>query len=244
VLTLTGFSCEDVVTYDPRRDLWRYVKTEGVLDTRGVAILGDQSWVVHTAGLLSRVRRDPLGILETFELGSAGISPLESTAVSADSLGQLWVASSTGAPAGAGVLSRFDPVREAVTAQIAVGRLPRPRGDLTGERRLGEFVPEASAQHIFEGCVEGTHWRSLHVTWSAGADASVLVEARHARSHAELEGAEWLALGSLPQDLPPYALGFEDSGVVEVRLTLRAAARLGAPRIGRVGVEWACIGPD
>jgi hypothetical protein len=244
VLTLTGFSCEDVVTYDPRRDLWRHVRTEGVLDTRGVAILGDQSWVVHTAGLLSRVRRDPLAILETFELSGAGIAPLESTAVSADSLGQLWVASSTGGPAGAGVLSRFDPEREAVTAQIAVGRLPRPRGDLTGERRLGAFVPEASAQHSFEGCVEGTRWRNLHIAWSAGADASVLVEARHARSQAELGGADWRTLGSLPQDLPPYALGFDDSGVVEVRLTLRTAARLGAPRIGRVGLEWACIGPD
>jgi streptogramin lyase len=244
VLTLTGFSCEDVVTYDPRRDLWRHVKTEGVLDTRGVAVLGDQSWVVHTAGRLSRVRREPLAILETFELAGDGISPLESTAVSADSLGQLWVASSTGGPAGAGVLSRFDPQLEAVTAQVAVGRLPRPRGDLTGERRLGEFVPEASAQHVFEGCAEGTRWRSLHVAWSAGADASVRVEARRAGGRAELEGADWQVLGSLPQDPPPYPLGFDDSGVVEVRLTLRTAARLGAPRIGRVGLEWGCIGPD
>jgi streptogramin lyase len=244
VLTLTGFSCEDVVVYDSRRDLWRYVKTEGVLDTRGVTVLGDQSWVVHTAGRLSRVRREPLAILQTFELAGEGISPLESTAISADSLGQLWIASSSGGPGGVGVLSRFDPEREQVTAQIPVGRLPRPRGDLTGDRRLGEFAPEASAGHVFEGCSEGTRWRSLHVAWSAGAGASIGVEARHATKRAELDTADWVALGTLPQDAEPYALGFDDNGVVEVRLTLRAAARLGAPRIGRVGLEWDCMGPD
>jgi hypothetical protein len=34
-----------------------------------------------------------------------------------------------------------------------------------------------------------------------------------------------------------------DGGALQVRLTLRAQARIGAPRVGRVGVEWVCPGP-
>ena len=77
-----------------------------------------------------------------------------------------------------------------------------------------------------------------------GEGASVTVEARHAEDRAGLEDAEWTTLGVLPEDEPPYPLAFETGGVVEIRLTLRVSGRLGAPRIARVGLEWACAGPD
>ena len=77
LLTLTGFSCEDVITYDPYRDAWKTERTRGVLDTRGVAVLGDESWVVHTGGRISRVRRDPLSILDTFALADNGATPID-----------------------------------------------------------------------------------------------------------------------------------------------------------------------
>jgi streptogramin lyase len=256
VLTLTGFSCEDVVTYDPRRDLWRQVQTTRVLDTRGVTVLGEHSWVTHTAGRISRVTRDPLAIDATFELASDGFSPLESIATGTDALGQLWIVSSMGAANGNGLLTRFDPLAESVTAQVPLGRLPRGQGDITGDRRLGELAPEASAQHVFDGCgvqrlepgaprlSQPTDWLRLHVAADAGVRGSVLVEARHALSRDLLDGEAFTALGTLPGDASPYELGFATGGVVEVRLTLRSGGHLGAPRIARVGVEWRCPGPE
>ena len=58
-LTLTGSACEQVAVYDPARDLWQHIRTDDLLDTRGVAMLGDEAWVSHTGGSVSRVRRAP-----------------------------------------------------------------------------------------------------------------------------------------------------------------------------------------
>jgi len=256
VLTLSGASCEDVVTYDPVRDRFQALKTAGVLDTRGVTVLGAESWLSHTAGEISRVRRAPLAILGSYGLASDGFSPLESIAIGADSAGQIWTVSSSGAPHGQGVLSRFDPSSANVTAQVPVGRLPRGRGDITGDHRLGAFAPEASAQHVFFGCggvqrdassavvSTSTVWQRVHVGWLGGGGARVSVEARRASSvDALAEDQSFVALGSLPDDDQPFALDFEPGGVVEVRLTLLAGGRLGAPRVARVGVEWRCPGP-
>src|SRR6185295_15322326 len=148
LLTLSGFACENVVTYDSRRDRWQDTKTSGVLDTRGVTVLGADGWVSHTAGRISRVQLDPLSIDATFDLAGEGMRPIETIAIGADAFGQIWAVSSMGGPHGAGVLTRFDPESERVTAQVPVGRLPRAQGDITGSRRLGEFAPEASAQHV------------------------------------------------------------------------------------------------
>lgn len=255
VLTFGGFACEDVVQYDPRRDRWEYAKTQGVLDTRAVTSLEGDSWVVHSSGRISRVQRSPLALLDTFALATDDALPFESTALGADSLGQLWIASSMGAPDGSGVLSRFDLGSERVTAQVPLGRLPRAQGDITGDRRLAEFAPEASATHVFGGCgvprdtqesrvAPPTDWKRLHIGWAVGPTANVVVEARHAESRDALDEAEYVELGTLPDDEPPYELPFATGGVVEVRLTLRVRDRLGAPRIARVGLEWACAGPD
>src|SRR5204863_7828935 len=108
--------------------------------------------------------------------------------------------------------------------------------------RLGEFAPEASAQHVFEGCstpgaqgqgkvLEATDWVAVHLSWEAGDGASVLVEARHAATRAALAKAKFQALGSVPADEQPFALPFAIGGLVEVRVTLRTTERLGAPRI-------------
>lgn len=255
-LTLSGSSCEDVLRYQPSRDAWQQVRTPALLDARGVSVLGEHGWVTHTAGSLSRVSDDPLAIDGTFSLASDDVAPLESLAIGADASGMLWVVSSMGAPGSRGVLSRFDPQMQAVTAQVALGRLPRPHGDITGQRRLGVFAPEGIAAHVFTGCgvqrldpaapvmPQPTDWLRLHVAANAGAGATVAVEARRAASVDALGDTPWTLLGTLPTDAPPYPLSFERSGVVEVRLTLRVAGRLGAPRVARVGLEWSCPGPE
>jgi streptogramin lyase len=256
VLTLTGSACEQVTLYDPARDRWQHVKTEGVLDARGVAVLGEDSWVSQTGGSVSRVSRNPLLFKETVALQAQGYSPIESIAVGGDSHGQLWVVSSMGSPDDSGVLTRFDPVAGEVTAQVPLGRLPRGQGDITGDRRLGEFAPEASATHIFDGCAgaqsdagtlrpgRATDWERLHLSWIGGEGASVLVEARWATDRGGLQDASWVMLGQVPDDEPPYDVPFDTGGVVEVRLTLRVAGSIGAPRIARVGLQWQCAGPD
>lgn len=255
VLTMTGASCERVMVYDPARGRWDDVKTDGVLTPRGVAALDDASWVVHMSGELSRVSRDPLEIEATYSLANASRTPIESTAIGADSSGRLWVVSARGGPRGTGVVTRFDPDREKVGAQIPVGRLPRGQGDLTGFQQLGEFAPEGVASHVFTGCGPlermpdpdhvgpPSEWRRIHVAATIGAGGSVLVEARRADTRSDLADEPFVVIGELPEDESPFDVAFEAGGVVEVRLTLRVAGRIGAPRIARVGLEWRCPGP-
>jgi hypothetical protein len=201
------------------------------------------------------VGRDPLAIEDTFDLAADAFAPLESIAIGADSFGQLWIVSSMGAPSGHGVLTRFDPMQQSVSAEVALGRLPRSKGDITGDRRLGVFAPEATAQHVFDGCggqqvdpsiprlPQPTDWLRVHVAWNQGVGSSVVVEARRASDRDALADASFTLLGTLPQDKSPFDVPFETGGVVEVRLTLRVAGRTGAPRIARVGLEWRCPGP-
>ena len=222
---------------------------------RGVTALAKESWVVDTSGSLSRVSRHPLDIVASFDLASDDARPLESTAISADSWGRLWVVSARGGPTGQGVLTQFDPELGDVTAQIPLGRLPRGQGDLTGWQDLGEFAPQGSASHVFEGCGplarspdversgQASEWLRVHVASTTGADTHVRVQARHAIDRDALADADFLVLGELPDDPSPFALAFEPGGVVEVRLTLYVGGRIGAPRIARVGLEWRCPGP-
>jgi hypothetical protein len=152
-------------------------------------------------------------------------------------------------------LSRFDPTAEEVSAQVPVGRLPRAEGDLTGDRLFALQSAEASAEHVFLGCggsafgvdagtlEAATTWKRIHIGWLAGEGASVQVEVRRADDVPSLEDEPYVTLGTWPEQEPPYDLDVPDGGALQVRLTLRAKARIGAPRIARVGVEWACPGP-
>ena len=254
VLTLTGFACEQVVGFDPARGIWRNAATRDVLDTRGVTVL-DDAWVTHTGGRISRVQREPLVLGASFPLAGEGSSPIESTAISADAAGQLWIASSMGGGDERGVLTRFDPSAEALTAQVPVGRLPRVQGDLTGDRLFALQAAGASAEHVFTGCAGevgagseaegkgGTLWKRVHIAYRAGEGASVQLEARRASDRVGLDEEPYLPLGTAPDQEPPYVLDVPDGGVVQVRVTLRARARMGAPRVLRIGVEWTCPGP-
>ena len=254
-LLLTGFSCENVIAFDPTTERWQQVMTSRVLTTRGVALSSEAAWVAHTAGSLSRVERDPLSIVDTFSLADEMREPVESIGVAVDGDDQVWVVSTLGGAAGQGVATRFDPTRGEVTAQVDVGLGPRGQGDLTGGKLVAEFAPEATTSHVFVGCQQestapdveptplATEWRAVHLHWSAGVDSSVVVEARHAEDRDSLAGP-FATLGSVPQDDPPLALDVPTGGVLELRLTLRSAQRIGAPRVGQVGVEWRCPGPD
>jgi hypothetical protein len=212
--------------------------------------------VAHTAGSISRAEGRRLSLRGPFDLTRDGRAPGDSSVISAGAADALWVVSARGGGDGRGVLTRFDPQLEEVTASVPLGRLPRPRGDVAGGRRLGELVPEASARHLFAGCGPAaglqdggaaggrTEWQRLHVAWTAGAGSSVAVEARHATGMDALEGEPWQPLGTLPGDSAPFDVDYPRGGVVEVRLTLTAGGRLGAPRVARVGLEWVCPGPD
>ena len=219
-------------------------------------MVGSEVWVAHTSGRLSRIQRDPLEVVETFELADEDASPVESIALGADASGRLWVVSTFGGDNGMGVATRFDPFKEKPTAQVSVGLGPRGQGDITGSKLTGMFAEEASLTKIFDGCgfesldPDGdsvgrlSDWQRLHVIWTAGVDSEAEFEARHAKTRNGLEDAEFVGLGVLPQDDPPYDVDFPDGGAVEIRLTLRAFSRIGAPRILSVGLEWTCPGPD
>lgn len=250
VLYLTGFSCENVLRYDPvtHRVIQRH--TEGLRTTRGIALLDDALYVAHTAGELSQLSLDPLSFFQTYPLSSEDVTPLESIGVAADSHGQVWVVSTQGGPDGSGVATRFDPESATVSAQVPVGPLPRALGDFTGYQLFGAFEPEANARHVFQGCrFEGvdqgddTDWQQVHLQTILGPGASVAVRARHATTPGALADAEFVTVGESPQP-PPYPLDFPDGGYVEVELTLRAALRTGAPRVQTLGVEWRCPGPQ
>ena len=253
VLSLAGAECESITRYDPVRDVFAKLDMPGVLDARAIATAGDESWLTHTAGKLTRFSHAPLELGSTYSLGSEGLVPFDSSAISLDDAANLWIASSLGGPGERGLLTRFDIERGAVTGQAVLGRLPRPEGDLTGARRFTKIVPEGSASHVFLGCSTSiggasgevpTRWSALHVAAVVGADSTVEAQVRHAARADQLEAEAFTTAGVLPSDASPFPLELPEGGAVEVRLILRSTSHHGGPRVARVGLEWRCPGPD
>jgi streptogramin lyase len=248
-LMFAGFGCESVARYDPRTDHWSDVRVPDLLSPRGVALTSRAPWVVYTSGRLAEVARDPLSVGEANDLASDGVMPFESVAVAADSGERLWIVSTQGGTQGRGLATRFDPTVGKATAQVSVGVGPRGGGDLTGLALGEEFVREASIDHIFAGsCADAgvgtaTRWKALHLVAEVGAGGSVQVEVRWAEDADGLAASGFMTVGSFPE-AAAFPLNVPQDGVIEVRLTLRSAQAIGAPRIERVGAEWVCAGPD
>ena len=249
-LLFPGFGCENVAAFDPQSARWRDVRVPGLFSPRGIAITAAAPWVVYTSGQLARVDREPLVVSQAYELGAADLVPFESVAVAADSFGQLWVVSTQGGPEGRGLATRFDPTSTLVTAQVVVGLGPRGGGDLTGLALGSEFVREAAVDHIFEGSCDadeamssGTLWKALHLDAEVGVGGTVELAVRWADSRENLGAREFSLVGRFPMDGESFPLQLPDGGVLEVRVTLRSSYATGAPRIRRVGAEWACAGP-
>ena len=245
---ITGFSCDSVAVYDPRNGGIARVSTS-MPSTRGAVF--DPSgalWVAHTGGYVSMLDVSPLRVRRTIDLRAAGASPSETVGIASDTIGHVWAISEHGGIGNLGVASRVDLDGGVVSAQVTIGSAPHTQGDLTGVMRGGAFVSDGSEAHVFAGCptVEGsgaTRWRALHFEADAGTSGTILFELRHAADVAALASASFAMLGTFPMSRGPFPIAIPEGGVIEVRVTLRAAARLGAPRLGRVGVEWHCPGP-
>jgi sugar lactone lactonase YvrE len=255
-LLLSGFSCENVVAYDPARDRMEEVMTPGFLTPRGIAMAGDDAWVAFTSGQLGRVTRGPLSLDPVYKLTHDKRTPYEAIGVSLDSRGRVWVVSAMGGEDMRGLLSAFDPVSEEVTEQLTLGVGPRALGDMTGMALGGELAATGSASRVFHGCgheskavdtdVVGrqTEWRRVHLDAMLSPKATIDVNARWAASEAGLAAAVFERVGTLPKDPSSLPVTFPQGGVVEVRVRLNALGAPGAPRIARVGLEWVCPGPE
>jgi hypothetical protein len=241
-LLVTGFSCDQVTTFDPRTGRWRELRTAA--SPRGAAWDGTDVWVAHTGGLVSRISLDPLRTIGTHALASGTYEPETTIGMASDGIGSVWAISEHG-EGDIGIATRVETSSGAPTAQVEVGLAPHTQGDPASAIRFGEFVDEGTASHLFSGCGEGdpTRWVRLHATIDPGSDGAVRFEVRHAADAASLAGAAWTVLGTAPTAPPPYDLSLPEGGVAEVRLTLSVSARLGAPRVRRVGIEWVCPGP-
>lgn len=243
-LAMTGFSCDQMIAYDPGLDRW--TSGPAPMSPRAIAYDPDVGfWAAHTAAMASQVEVTPVRVTETLGLVSSE-SPFETIGVGIDAAGQVWTVSSQGGPDGAGLATRLDPESGVVRAQVPVGRAPHVQGDLTGSRLRIAPVPEAELTNVFEGCVPtaDTQWLNVHVAGSPGANGRIALEVRHAADRAGLASAPWVEVGALPDSTSPWALDFPDGGVLEVKLILSVDGLGGAPRVRRVGLEWRCPGPD
>jgi sugar lactone lactonase YvrE len=243
-IALTGFSCDQVALYEPETGAITRVTTAA--STRGAVFSPDGAlWIAHTGGLVSELALGPLRVRRSIDLRTDGATPNETIGMGADTLGHVWAVSRDGGEAGTGLVSRIDLPGGAVSATVPVGHAPHTQGDITGAMLASELVPEGSESHVFTGCAdEATEWRDLHVEADPGSAGSILIEARRAEDVAGLAAATYVAVGVLPDMASPFPLSFAPGGVVEVRVTLSSASRLGAPRLERVGLEWRCSGPD
>lgn len=254
-LLLSGFGCERVFSYEPQRGQWRSAQMPDLLTPRGVIAGTDASWVSYNSGAIAALARDTLQPMAASPLSSDALKPFETFALSRDADGMIWAVSTQGGPRGVGVATRFDPMQQRVTAQVPLGRGPRAGGDLSGSASGGEFARAGRASHVFAGCgretgasdavsQSATEWLNLRLTTLLGAGASVRVLVRHAESVEALQDATFEALGELPRDAPPFPLQLPAGGVIEVAIELASPYAIGAPRVGRVGVEWTCPGPE
>lgn len=248
-LLFAGFGCESVASYDPRSDAWSSLIVPELLSPRGVALTASAPWVVYTSGQIAQMGRDPLAVGPASALGTDDVEPFESVALAADSGDRLWIVSTQGGADGRGLATRFDPAVSRATAQVSVGMGPRGGGDLTGLALGEEFVSEASVSHVFAGsCADAgvgnaTRWKAVHVVAEVGPGGSVQVEVRWAADVDGLAAEGFMGVGTFPE-AETFAIDVPEDGVIEVRVTLRSAQAIGAPRIERVGAEWVCTGPD
>jgi len=239
---VTGFSCDDIVAYDP--DTTRWTTLAAPASPRGIIAWRGELWAVHTGAQLSRLTASPFELVDTYDLVTSDASPTDSIGIGIDGLGALWVASERGGAFGSGVVTRFDPAMNMVTAHISVGTAPHTQGDLTGSQLTSEFAEQGTTGYVFAGCPDfpdETEWMRLHVNVLPGG-GTVEIAVRHAASRELLSGASFTVLGVTPFDEPPFALSFPVGGVVEARLTLARERSDGAPRVERVGLEWTCPG--
>jgi hypothetical protein len=250
-LVMTGFSCDQLVLYDPGADRWRTVATDP--SPRGIVLdAAGNAWVTHTGGTLSRFSREgaTLRLGSRVSLASGDYLPSEAIGVALDSLGNVWAISTSGAPSGVGVATRLpaDAPGGGVgepDAELAIGFAPHTQGDLSGASLRGGFAPLGEATHVFTGCPDGgTRWLALHVVVRNGSASRVTIAARHAADVASLPAETFVDLGAVPgEPSAPWPLAFPDGGALEVEARLETAAADGAPRVERVGVEWRCPGP-
>ncbi len=243
-VALTGFSCDQVALYEPETGAITRVTTQP--STRGAVFAPSGSlWVAHTSGLVSELGVTPLQVRRTIDLRSLGTTPTSTIGMAADTLGHVWAVSEDGGEGGVGVASRIDLPGGVLSAAVSTGRSPHTQGDLTGSTLDGAFVEEGSETHVFLGCEnDSTEWRNLHVEADPGSAGEITIEARRAADATGLDAEPFVLIGVLPESTSPFPLSFTAGGVLEVRVTLRSASRLGAPRLARIGIEWRCSGPD
>ena len=242
-IALTGFSCDRVNVYDPSTRRWSSAAT-GV-SPRGAIFVGDRLFVTHTGGLLSELALDPLRVTEVRALATAEVAVGETIGIGATS-SHVWAIAREGERDGPGRALRLPIAGGPVDAAVDVGAAPHTQGDLTGAELGEEFVPAGTASHVFAGCAEGmTIWGAVHVAADPGTAGLIELEVRHAASDAALASEAFAVLGAVPGDPPPpFPLTLPDDGVVEIRVRLTVTARIGAPRLQRIGVEWVCPGPE
>ena len=242
-IAMTGFDCDSAALYDPSTGGIAHVSTAP--STRGAVF--DPSgalWIAHTGGLVSMLDVAPLRVRRTIDLRANGASPLETVGLGSDTLGHVWAVSEHGGEGNLGVATRVDIADGTVSAQVTIGTAPHTQGDLTGTMRDGAFFSDGTESHVFTGCTNGdATWVALHFEAHEGTSGSIRFEVRRAASQDALAAESFVTLGTFPTDAGPYPLALAPGGVVEVRVSLHAASRLGAPRLGRVGLEWTCPGP-
>lgn len=232
-IAMTGFGCDQVIIYDPIAD--HYVTLATPPSPRGAVTSGTSLYVAHTSGLMSELVTSPLRLVATHDLGDA----LESIGVGVTG-SHVWVASSRGHISGAGLATavRRD---NGERVELPVGRGPHTQGDLTGAKRRGAFVEQGSARHLFRGCADGgTDWGTLRVTANF-AGGTITVNARYGEDEDSLGEFETLLVAE--GDNTMVATDYPSGGVVEVEAVLETANRDAAPRLRRIGFEWACPGP-
>lgn len=254
-LLLSGFGCERVYRYDSVRKSWLNTKVPGLLSPRGVLAGVVGQWVAYNSGQLARIDDRSFVPDMALSLSLEDVEPFETFALSLDADGRLWAVSTQGGPQGVGLATRFDPEAGEVTAQVPVGVGPRAGGDLSGSASGGQYAPQGEVSHVFGGCgreareaqdvsLAQTEWQRLRVVALMGVGASVTVSIRHGEDEDALARAAYEVLGELPTDEPVFELRLPEGGMIEASLQLRSDHALGAPRVARVGVEWACPGPD
>lgn len=240
---LSGYSCDQVLRYDPTTS--RVVALGTVPNPRGGAFLGSDVYAAHTDGRVSHIGASPFTVRRVIDLQVLGRTPIDTIVTAVDGTSAVWAVSRLGGPVGVGLATRIDPATDTVTAHVAVGQGPRAEGDLTGRARMGSFPPSGSIRERFAGCGGAlTHWKALHFRGDPGPLGSLRFEVRWASDESGLDAATYVVVGTIPAGGEVLPLSLPDGGAIELRLTLATASPEATPRVDTVGVEWACGGPN
>jgi sugar lactone lactonase YvrE len=223
-----------IARYTPGQNKWDATGRGGF--NRGLAVDAKGSvWVADTGFGVHQVDVNTLQIKKDLQIGFGNF-----VGMAVDFDGDIWAISQGSARA-----VKISPANYA-WQDVKVGNGPYTYSDMTGFQLRNAGPPTGIWRHVFPGCGKDAHFNTLAWTASLPIGSALVIRARVAADVPSLAMAPWIAVATVPPDMPPIDLAKKlgakanVGGFMEVEFTLKALTPDGSPILSSVKMTMSC----